>query len=404
MERVNKNDKKWMNAPFLLASWIARSMAGKLPDKEQRLLDDWRRASDRNSQLYDRIASREGEEMKRKRFKAFDKVSGWQGVSEKLVGIEVKVNRWRGFLRYAVILFLLLGGVGWWQLHMDRKGKLTSLERMDVIVPGGARAELVLHTGKIVNLGIESGLIQSSKNVIINNKKNILSFQGVGEEKQFDSLKYNEVIVPAGGEYQLVLCDGTIVYLNSMTKIRFPERFMENIREVEIEGEAFFEVTKNDHVPFVVKTRVYDITVLGTKFNVMTYSDDSVVNTTLVEGKVAVSGKCIEGTRVLLPNEQLELNYKSGIMNVRMVDVTYSTAWKDGLFRFRDERLEEIMRVLERWYDVTVKYEDESLKNLCFGFNMGRHETIDPLLQIFELNGKVKIVKEGKVLRVRRGR
>lgn len=138
-----------MNAPFLLASWIARSMAGKLPDKEQRLLDDWRRASDRNSQLYDRIASREGEEMKRKRFKAFDKVSGWQGVSEKLVGIEVKVNRWRGFLRYAVILFLLLGGVGWWQLHMDRKGKLTSLERMDVIVPGGHELSWYYIQGKL---------------------------------------------------------------------------------------------------------------------------------------------------------------------------------------------------------------------------------------------------------------
>lgn len=219
-----------------------------------------------------------------------------------------------------------------------------------------------------------------------------------------DSLRYNEVIVPKGGEYQLVLSDGTLVYLNSMTKVRFPERFSEKCREVEVCGEAFFEVTKNKDVPFIVKTGAYEITVLGTKFNVTAYADEHVITTTLVEGAVSISGKCIGEARTLRPNEQLVLDQTSGGVEVRKVDVNYYTAWKDGMFRFRDVRLEEIMRVVERWYDMTVVYEDESVKDLHFGFNMSRLETIEPLLNIFELNGKIKITKEGKVLKIKRGR
>ena len=210
--------------------------------------------------------------------------------------------------------------------------------------------------------------------------------------------------MPKGGEYQLVLSDGTLVYLNSMTKIRFPERFSEKCREVEVCGEAFFEVAKNKHVPFIVKTGAYEITVLGTKFNVSAYADEHVTTTTLVEGAVSISGKCIGEARILRPNEQLVLDRENGTVNVKNVDVSYSTAWKDGMFRFRDVRLEEIMRVVERWYDMTVMYEDASVKDLCFGFNMSRHETIEPLLDIFELNGKIKISKEGKILKIKCGR
>lgn len=143
---------------------------------------------------------------------------------------------------------------------------------------------------------------------------------------------------------------------------------------------------------------------LGTKFNVTAYADEHVITTTLVEGVVSISGKCIGAARTLWPNEQLVLDQTSGGVEVRKVDVNYYTAWKDGMFRFRDVRLEEIMRVVERWYDMTVVYEDESVKDLHFGFNMSRLETIEPLLNIFELNGKIKITKEGKVLKIQRGR
>ena len=262
----------------------------------------------------------------------------------------------------------------------------------------------MLPSGEVVDLVAKSGVILRGENTVINNEGKTLSYKSTGNQAPMDSLRYNEVIVPKGGEYQLVLSDGTLVYLNSMTKVRFPERFSEKCREVEVCGEAFFEVTKNKDVPFIVKTGAYEITVLGTKFNVTAYADEHMITTTLVEGAVSISGKCIGEARTLRPNEQLVLDQISGGVEVRKVDVNYYTAWKDGMFRFRDVRLEEIMRVVERWYDMTVVYEDESVKDLHFGFNMSRLETIEPLLNIFELNGKIKITKEGKVLKIKRGR
>ena len=396
------NNKKLVDDPFLLASWIAKSMAGELSDEELQLLDEWRMTSARNHQLYDRIVSRERREAKRRHFTAFDKVSGWQGYSKKLKETEKKVNRWRVFLRYAAILLIPLSATVYGVL---RSGEETvSLADLNAITPGGTRAELVLPSGEVVDLVAKSGVISRGENTVINNEGKALSYKSIGNQAPMDSLRYNEVIVPKGGEYQLVLSDGTLVYLNSMTKIRFPERFSEKCREVEVCGEAFFEVAENKRVPFVVKTDAYEITVLGTKFNVTAYADEQVATTTLVEGAVSISGKCIGEAKALRPNEQFVLDRVSGSVEIKNVDVNYYTAWKDGMFRFRDVRLEEIMHVVERWYDMTVVYEDESVRDLHFGFNMSRLETIEPLLNIFELNGKIKITKEGKVLKIKRGR
>ena len=402
MERMDINNKKLVDDPFLLASWIAKSMAGELSDEELQLLDEWRMTSARNHQLYDRIVSRERREAKRRHFTAFDKVSGWQGYSKKLKETEKKVNRWRVFLRYAAILLIPLSATVYGVL---RSGEETvSLADLNAITPGGTRAELVLPSGEVVDLVAKSGVISRGENTVINNEGKTLSYKSIGNQAPMDSLRYNEVIVPKGGEYQLVLSDGTLVYLNSMTKIRFPERFSEKCREVEVCGEAFFEVAENKRVPFVVKTDAYEITVLGTKFNVTAYADEQVATTTLVEWAVSISGKCIGEAKALRPNEQFVLDRVSGSVEIKNVDVNYYTAWKDGMFRFRDVRLEEIMHVVERWYDMTVVYEDESVRDLHFGFNMSRLETIEPLLNIFELNGKIKITKEGKVLKIKRGR
>ena len=396
------NNKKLVDDPFLLASWIAKSMAGELSDEELQLLDEWRMTSARNHQLYDRIVSRERREAKRRHFTAFDKVSGWQGYSKKLKETEKKVNRWRVFLRYAAILLIPLSATVYGVL---RSGEETvSLADLNAITPGGTRAELVLPSGEVVDLVAKSGVISRGENTVINNEGKTLSYKSIGNQAPMDSLRYNEVIVPKGGEYQLVLSDGTFVYLNSMTTVRFPERFSDKCREVEVCGEAFFEVAENKRVPFVVKTDAYEITVLGTKFNVTAYADEQVATTTLVEGAVSISGKCIGEAKALRPNEQFVLDRVSGSVEIKNVDVNYYTAWKDGMFRFRDVRLEEIMHVVERWYDMTVVYEDESVRDLHFGFNMSRLETIEPLLNIFELNGKIKITKEGKVLKIKRGR
>ena len=256
--------------------------------------------------------------------------------------------------------------------------------------------------GKLIDLVEQTGVIKG-ENVLIHNTRKQISYEDVVHLEE-ERVVYNEVRVPRGGEYQVKLSDGTLVYLNSLTRLRFPVLFSGQTRVVELEGEAYFEVAKDVEKPFIVKTGTYDVQVLGTHFNISTYEEESTVETTLVEGAVAISGEGIEGKIVLKPDEQFVFDRESGKCGVKSVDVSYFVAWKDGKFRFRDVRLEDIMRAVERWYNVQVVYEDESVKNLRFGFNMSRHETIEPLLNIFELNGKVKINKEGTVLKIRQGR
>ena len=234
MERMDKNSKELMDDPFLLASWIAKSMAGELSDEELQLLDEWRMASGRNRRLYDRIVSREGWESKQKHFTAFDKVSGWQGYSKKLKKTEKKAIRWRVFLRYAAVLLIPLGAAVYGVLHSGEE--TVSLADLNAITPGGTRAELVLPSGEVVDLVEKSGVISRGENTVINNEGKTLSYKSTGNQAPMDSLRYNEVIVPKGGEYQLVLSDGTLVYLNSMTKVRFPESSSFGVKPVSKEG------------------------------------------------------------------------------------------------------------------------------------------------------------------------
>lgn len=161
MERMDKNSKELMDDPFLLASWIAKSMAGELSDEELQLLDEWRMASGRNRRLYDRIVSREGWESKQKHFTAFDKVSGWQGYSKKLKKTEKKAIRWRVFLRYAAVLLIPLGAAVYGVLHSGEE--TVSLADLNAITPGGTRAELVLPSGEVVDLVEKSGVYRVGK-------------------------------------------------------------------------------------------------------------------------------------------------------------------------------------------------------------------------------------------------
>ena len=271
------------------------------------------------------------------------------------------------------------------------------------VVQGGTRAILTLADGKVVDLGKTKGGIvekQSATN-IFNQGGNLVYKDSLVQA--VEKAVFNKVTVPRGGEFKLTLSDGTVVHLNSETVLSYPVRFAGDTREVELHGEAYFEVAKDAARPFIVKTSHYNIEVLGTRFNVADYDNDVCVHTTLVEGKVAVSGPGVR-QRILQPNEQFVLDKNTGKQEIKTVDVSYIVAWKDAGFRFRDVRLEDIMHAIERWYDVTVFYENQEVKDYRFGFNVGRDESIDPILRIFEANGRIKIDRNGKVLRIRRGR
>lgn len=403
IEKKIKEKSESKNDPFLIARWISAFLTGEPTKEEKEELEVWRESSEENNALFERVVSEENIKIKKEQFSSFNNKIGWENYRKKQFRRRQRKFLSR-FLPYAALLVISLGGVFYFFMNREPDRKL-SVAPMSTILPGAPKAILTLADGQKIDLETVSGTIRTEKErTFIYNTGHQLTYSDTCLAEISDTMEYNEITVPKCGEYQLSLSDGTLIYLNSMTKIRYPIRFTGEIREVELEGEAYFIVAKNTEKPFIVKTTSYDVTVLGTQFNVSAYTDEANVTTTLVQGTVAVSGNKIDRVRRLTPNDQFILNKSTGKAELKQVDASYFTAWKDGKFRYRDVRLEDIMRDVERWYDVKVVYEDEEVKESRFGFNMGRHEMIDPLLRIFELNGKIKIHKDGKILKVKRDR
>ena len=169
-----------------------------------------------------------------------------------------------------------------------------------------------------------------------------------------------------------------------------------------MEGEAYFQVVHNEDAPFIVKTSRMAIKVLGTEFNVSAYAEDSIIRTTLVRGSVKISSEVSGESVVLHPGEQSALNRGDHSMLVSEVDVSYAMAWKEGRLRFKEKPLKEVMKIISRWYDVDVVYEDEEVKDYPFGCNFSRHATIEPLLKVFEATGTIETSIHGRKIWIRK--
>ena len=179
--------------------------------------------------------------------------------------------------------------------------------------------------------------------------------------------------------------------------ITFPKKFVGERREIILEGEAYFHVTASKEHPFIVKTRDMDVLVTGTEFNVKAYPDESNVQTTLLQGKVAVfAGEDKKEKVEIQPNQQAEWDRGDVKLQVREVDPDLFVAWKNGHFIFRQDRLEDIMRTLARWYDMEVIYLDESIKNMAFAGKLDRSEDITPILNVLRATDKLTVEVNGK--------
>lgn len=201
---------------------------------------------------------------------------------------------------------------------------------------------------------------------------------------------YAQVETLRGEEKMVLLPDGTQVHLNAMSRLVYPETFTGDQRRVELDGEAFFDVTKSD-IPFIVSTPLMDIQVLGTVFNVSAYSGEE-ASAVLVEGSIKVtSGE--EAGCVLTPGMMATITDDSDDIKVEHVDTQFYTSWTKGKIDFRDERLEDIMTTLSHWYDFEVKYANDAVKDLRFGCSVNRYETIEPFIDHMVKTGKVSVKK-----------
>lgn len=269
----------------------------------------------------------------------------------------------------------------------------------NTIVPGSNNAVLTLADGNQISLNDkENGVLASQSGVIITkNKDGQLQYQ----IKADAPAGINTISTPRGGQYQLILVDGTKVWLNAASSITFPTQFNGAERKVEIIGEAYFEVAKNANKPFKVKSKNQVIEVLGTHFNVNTYDDEVADKTTLLEGSVRISkitNGAVQSTtsKILKPGQQASVSANQSQILLAIADEDEAVAWKNGYFKFNKADIQTIMRQVSRWYNVDVEYKGEMNEDLFVG-KINRSEHVEEVLSILE-RSKINVAIKGRTI------
>ena len=270
--------------------------------------------------------------------------------------------------------------------------------RAEVIKPGRLQAELRLGTGVRLALNEHQGVysLGNAGVEIVNDTVTGKVSYHVNKTGMEDSLVFNTLIVPKGGEYSLELPDGTVVWVNSESSLRFPEKFTSNRREVFLEGEAYFEVKKDANRPFYVHTEVGKVRVLGTAFNVCAYSNDRFWQTTLVEGSVMINQE--EKEVLLKPNEQYQIDVRTGKAGLREVLPELYTSWRDGKFYFKAYTFEELVEKLERWYDFKMFYMNEEIKTRRFSGVVNKYQPLEEMFKFLQMTSDVQFNVKGNVV------
>ncbi len=355
----------------------------EITEEEKEMLQEWLEESEKHREWLRKVR----EELPYGEFEKVERISDageqWQRL-EYLTRESRRVG-WRKWGAYAAGIALLVSLGLWFGLRQEETKNLVvkmanvdlEMERAFLILNDGNRIELrnrdTLVEAGISNININSGQVKYDV-------KDDTTGAGLQEE-------YNSIVIPRGGIYSLILSDGTRVYLNSESELRYPVRFMGKEREVELKGEAFFEVKRDPSCPFVVRTGEMKTRVLGTSFNVFAYADEPLMETTLFSGRVevAVNG---EGWKVLEPGMQASWGRKEGDnIIVKKVNLELQSCWRDGIFVLMDDELESVMRMLSRWYNVTYEFKgDRSVKHTFTG-KIDRNEDLETVLRTLTFLG-----------------
>lgn len=286
----------------------------------------------------------------------------------------------------AILLFITIGI--YIRKTSDKQLNTKNATYFNKISPGGNNAVLTLANGsKIILTKAKNGVLVSQANITVDKTadgKLVYNASGKkGEAASGGQPEYNTISTPNGGQYQVVLPDGTRVWLNAASSLKFPVVFTGKERNVELSGEGYFEVAKNKAMPFKVAINHSVVEVLGTHFNIMGYADEKSTNTTLLEGSVKItSGK---EQKLIVPGEQARVN---GEIEVAKVNAMQAVEWKNGNFNFSHENIETIMRKVARWYNVSVQYQG-NITNEGFVGTVPRSENITEVLNALELTGLV---------------
>lgn len=304
-----------------------------------------------------------------------------------------------GWIRYAVaasiLLFISVGA--FFFIRSNHKADNFTANTYKGIKPGGNKATLTLANGSTISLDdATKGQIAKQAGVKITKTADgqiVYQANAVGQEQPVQ----NTVSTPKGGQYKISLPDGTNVWLNAASSITYPTVFKGTEREVTLNGEGYFEVTKNKAMPFMVKSVMQTIEVLGTHFNINAYNDEALIKTTLLEGSVKVISAT--NSALIIPGEQAMISrIGNGVISKQQVNLEKEVAWKNGVFSFADEDIYAVMRQVSRWYDIDVVYEGDIPSDKFFG-EISRSSNLADVFRILELNN-MKFTVEGKTVKV----
>ncbi|RXF70119.1 FecR family protein [Arcticibacter tournemirensis] len=293
----------------------------------------------------------------------------------------------------AVLIFLCFGLYFSLPLFTVSEQSLAENEMPNDADPGTSKATLTLSNGKTIVLNAAGkGVLIDDGNIKVNQSDEGQVVYEVVKDKAVPGTAVNTLVTPPGGQYQIVLPDGSRVWLNAASSLKFPNAFTGGARVVELSGEAYFEVAKNKGMPFKVRSKLGEVEVLGTHFNMMSYDDETSMKTTLLEGAVRVKND--RDARVLKPGEQAILNQGGMVKVTDDVDPNGEIAWKNGLFQFNDSDIKLVMRQVARWYDLNVTYEGEIPSKRLTG-KIPRDAKASQLLSMLEYSG-LKFRIQGK--------
>jgi len=392
--------KKKISEKIEISYLLSRFMGSKLDEHEKNQLNHWLKEDDANQSLLDDLVCSKKREQRLEQIDRIDLDDEWKrfkkNSSPKLISMK---NKWLDLARYAAVIALPMLIAGYLLLQNYNANQFA--ESLSVIEPGTQTAHLVLSNGKKIALDEMALKMREANNqVLIENKNRSLNYTSVNNESKKQTTVFNELLIGKGEEYQLVLSDGTQVWLNSESRLKFPVQFAKNKREVILEGEAFFEVTKNPEAPFIVKTGPMNVEVLGTSFNVSAYKDEASIQTTLVEGKVRVSSTFGQSQeQVLKPNEQAVFNKSNNQIEIIEVNAALYACWREGVFVFDEDNLEDILKKLSRWYDLNVFFKSEEVRAYQFSGKLPRFKNCNELLEMIEKTTDVQFtMKENRTV------
>ena len=377
-----------------IARLIAEELTGTIDERDRAVLTRWLDEDERHRKEYTNILEslKTGNEVWKDQERGRQIMeSRWRTVKSHTIR---KTVRWITWSKYAAVILLFVSmGIFWFVNEEKQEVENVAVTKIE---HGSMKAQLVLANGRRVDLVPETNLqLEEEGGTRILTLDNMVKYSGMDSlVGQSTEVKYNTLIVPRGGEFSLELADGTRVWLNTESKLRYPVAFTGEERRVEMDGEVYFEVAKNREKPFVVTVNGVDNRVLGTSFNVSAYQEDVV--TTLVTGKVQL--KKGDEQVVLLPNQQAI--WSDDKFKVKQVDARNYVLWKEGIFYFEDVDLETILDDMARWYNVNIFYVNPTLKKMKFSVEIKRYEDINEILRRIEQTKRVKFEIKDRTINV----